>query len=733
VSIPGSVKKVPLWPLLFLAVGMIFIVSPLITAGHVPGNSGDSRFNLYVLEHFYQTLLGHSKSFVDATFFYPWPATIGFSDTHWGTGLIYAAFRGAGMDSLGAFSSWFLIGNLLNFLSCNYVFRKLGLKHMGASFGAFLYCFCLPATSQFSHVQLVYRAGVPLAVLFLQRYLETRNPLQGALMVLFVCLQAAATFYLGIFLILLMAGWTFGWLILKHQETKRSLAGLLKSLLPSMEGRRENLMAFLILVFGCFILIVSIWPNLEASHLYGFKRGLDEIKIGLPLPASFFQASHSNIWWPDHNKLPSLPLWWEQNLFPGLLMLLAVLMSFRGSSWASTPVVFVCRTSLTLMLVTTLSVFGHSLYYLLAKAPGFDAIRAICRVILTMVFPGALIAGAFVEGLANQSRRRWMGGIMVAGAMIFSIYEASNITHQRDERKIWASRVKTLEKELLEAHKGPFKASNLLVFTYPEKSLPEWWEFQQEIDAMLLSQKLGITTLNGYSGNLPRGWKRSCTTDDLLENIAAAQKFRITHGLPVAKITSEDLIIMGKGRMDSVRVAEGLAFPVLQDGMEFTVLSNSKDIKKYFLNDGWGEIEGDRVISQGDHASLIIRLPVAGSRKMNLDLQALISPSAEGCVIQIAANGVSMGTATFTNKDNRRNLEFQIPEDLPEYALINIKMLPMNLRSSFRSLWKSGGARIKRRFALYGICSHGAKVGEIHQEIEVLAEQKKFRDRTFKH
>lgn len=716
-SIPGSVKKVPLWPLLFLTVGIIFIVSPLITAGHVPGNSGDSRFNLYVLEHFYQTLLGHSKSFVDATFFYPWPATIGFSDTHWGTGFIYAALRGAGMDSLGAFSSWFLIGNLLNFLSCNYVFRKLGLKPMGASFGAFLYCFCLPASSQFSHVQLVYRAGVPLAVLFLQRYLESRNPLQGALMVLFFCLQAAATFYLGIFLILLMAGWTFGWFILKHEETNESLAGLLKSLLPSREGRRESLMAFLILVFGCFILVVSIWPNLEASKLYGFKRGWDEIKIGLPHPASFFQASHSNIWWPDHNKLPLLPLWWEQNLFPGLVMMGAVLISLRKSAWSSAPMVRLSRASLIFMLVVTISISGHSFYYLLGKAPGFDAIRAICRIILAIVFPASFITGVLIEHLTNQVKPQWMGKVAATVAMIFSIYEASNITYQRDEREIWASRVKILEKELQEVHKEPISPGNLLVETYPEKSLPEWWEFQQEIDAMLLSQKLGISTLNGYSGNLPRGWKRSCTTDDLLDNIVAAQKFRISHGLPPAMIRPENLIILGKGNIDLARLTEGLSFPALQAGREFTALNDWNEIKRYFLYEGWSDIERDLIVSQGEQASLIINVPSSGNRKVTLDLESLIPSPTEGCMIQVSVNGMPMGTTAFDNKNNRRNIELQIPESMPEHALLRIKILPMDLRSGFHALWKSRGARIKRRFALHGIGSSGENARELQQGI----------------
>ena len=705
-------RIIPLWGFLFFAAGWVFILAPVCTGGHVPGNSGDSRFNLYVLEHFYQSLNGLSKSFVDAPFFYPWPATIGFSDTHWGTGLIYVVFRVIGMDGLGAFSAWFLIGNLLNFFSCYYVFRKFGMKPLGAGFGAFLYCFSLPATSQFSHVQLVYRAGVPLAVLFLQRYLESRNPLQGAFMVLFFCLQAAATFYLGIFLLLLLAGWTLGWLILKHRETNCTWTESFKMLLPSVGSRRSNLIAIMLLLSGGVILAVAIWPNLEASKLYGFKRGWDEIKMGLPRPSSFFQASHSNIWWTNHNTLPTLPLWWEQNLFPGLVMLVAVLISLRGRSWASVPMVFLSRMSLLFMLVATISFFGYSFYYLLGKAPGFDAIRAICRIILAMLFPASFITGAFVEGLLNQVKFRRLGKITAVAAMIFSIYEASNITHQRDEQTIWASRVETLERKLLETHKGPFKSTDLMVHTYPEKSVPEWWEFQQEIDAMLLSQKLGISTLNGYSGNLPLGWKRTCTTDDLLDNIATAQKFRISHGLPPAMIRPENLIILGKGNIDLARLTEGLSFPALQAGREFTVLNDFNKIKRYFLNMGWGELQGDRLMSHGDQASLIIRVPTSGNKKITLDLEVPMSASGGVQMMQASINGVPVGTTAFTPVNKRRNLEFKIPEGAAEYVLLSIKMLPKDLSSEFFSLWNNRGAIIKRRFALLGIASSSENEGE---------------------
>lgn len=692
-------SRFPWWALLFLLSGWSFILAPVCIGGNLPGNSGDSRFNLYILEHFYQSLSSSGKSFLDAPFFYPWPATIGFSDTHWGTGLIYAFFRVSGKDSFEAFSLWFVLGNLLNFCCSYYVFRKFGLRQLGGSFGAFLFCFSLPVTSQFSHVQLVYRAGIPLALLFLQRYLVSRNPLLGAVAFLFLCLQIAATFYLGIFLILLMGGWILGWIILSHQQVVPTWGGSLRGLFPSLICRRRNIMALLVLICGGIVAGMAIWPNLEASKLYGFKRSWDEIKIGLPVLASYLQASHSYIWWPNHNSWPKIPLWWEQNLFPGLFVVIGVSLSFRRFEWASNPMVFLSKTSLIFMLVATISLHGQSFYYFLGKAPGFDAIRAICREILAMIFPAALITGAFVDGLVRQTRFRSSGCIAAMVLILFSLYEASNISHQRDKTAIWIDRLDSLEKEIRAVHDGAFKESHLLVYTFPEKAKPEWWEFLYEIDAMLISQKLGISTLNGYSGNLPHGWKRMSTTEDVLDNIASAQKFRISHGLPEVKIAPDDLILVGKGTMDTGRISHELSFPVLADGKEVRVDSDPEAFKRYYLNDGWTDIEQGRVMSRGSRASLIIGVTSSEMKNLTLDLEVPRDLLAENRLLRMTVNGMPAGEAVFTRDSYRKKVSVHLPKLISGHCVVTISMPSPDLVSQ----WKNGGLSTKRKFMLWGL------------------------------
>jgi hypothetical protein len=89
----------------FLTVGLVIglLAGPLWLQGMVPGDLGDSRYNLYILEHGYRWLSGRDPSLLSPTFFYPYPGTLFWSDTHLGTVIVYSAFRALGVSPYSAF------------------------------------------------------------------------------------------------------------------------------------------------------------------------------------------------------------------------------------------------------------------------------------------------------------------------------------------------------------------------------------------------------------------------------------------------------------------------------------------------------------------------------------------------------------------------------------------------------------------------------------------------------
>jgi len=546
--------RVPWWGFAFLAAGWIFILAPICTGGFVPGINGDSRFNLYVLEHFYRWMAGTERGLLDAGFFHPYPLTLGFSDPHTFTGILYAGLRFAGWKSTEALCAWFALGNVLNYVSTYWVLRKFGLRDLGAGVGAFVFVFSLPCTAQFSHIQMAWRCAVPPSIFFLQRYLETRRPLLLGCCALLLSIQTAMSFYVGFFLLLLMAGWAIGWMAWQIRQDHAHPITLLRHSVPLFRTPGEFILLLILAAAAAIVLLWGVWPNLEASRLYGFKRGWGEIAAGLPRLPGYLQDFYSYIWWRDRSTPPNLPMWWEQNLFPGIVILAACFGAFLPERWNQRETVSIAKWAILFLFLLTISVGGSALYLLFTKLPGFSAVRSVSRIIVIMMFPTALATGAWIESLAADGRRM---AAKAAGFVLIwlLLLEASMILHARIPVGQWEGRLSLLRDAAKQELHGADPAGKVLVVLQSEDDALKWDAFEREIDAMLIAQEFGIPALNGYSGNLPTGWKRMCTTDDILANLDEARRFRAEHGLSQIPIHVEDLVVIGEGAVDRKRLA----------------------------------------------------------------------------------------------------------------------------------------------------------------------------------
>src|SRR6478609_2454772 len=90
----------------------------------IPGDLGDARFNMYVLEHGYRFFKGADSSFWSAPFMYPFPNTIALSDNLLGTLPVYSFFRMLSLDRETAFQCWLISLCILNFAAAYLVVKK---------------------------------------------------------------------------------------------------------------------------------------------------------------------------------------------------------------------------------------------------------------------------------------------------------------------------------------------------------------------------------------------------------------------------------------------------------------------------------------------------------------------------------------------------------------------------------------------------------------------------------
>jgi hypothetical protein len=485
---------------LFFVIGMVVVVlrETSFFKG-TPGDVADPRFNSVVLEHVYRWFTGQAGSLWDPSFFYPFTGVLAFSDNHFGSAPFYIALRLLGLDRYAAFSGWFVIGSALNYVACCYLLRKLGFSALAAATGAFLYSFSLPVTAQVGHAQLTYRFAVPLAMAALLNLYEGRDLRSLGWLAFWVAVQFYCTIYIGVFLVLLVAGWTLGayaagW----RQRRSEPLPhrAVFQSVVASTTETRLAVAALCALSILALAYLLGTYEAVAAK--YGFHRDYVEIATMLPRFVSYFQAEHSMLW--DRLIAPYYrpPMVWEHYLFVGFA---AYLLFVLGIALQWGRLVLKALVAYALLVIATFSLFDHSLYWFLFALPGFNSIRAVTRIWFVEVIPFAIIVAAAVDGLGR--RKATAATVSVLLLVVLVLVESVTFKANTTSRRVLEDRITSLRTQL------PAKLPpDAILFVALPLDKPA---ARGAIDAMILAQDLGLPTLNGYSGNQPPGndWRQT--------------------------------------------------------------------------------------------------------------------------------------------------------------------------------------------------------------------------------
>jgi hypothetical protein len=462
----------------------------------IPGDYSDARFNSVVLEHFYLWLQGAIPTLWSPNYFYPFQHVLGFSDNHFGSGWVYALFRAFSVDREGAYLGWFLIGNCLNYLACFYVCHRLGFSLFASAAGAFVYAFGLPALLQEAHAQLNYRFAVPLAFASFTRYLNIKNTKDLAHTLLWVTIQFYCTIYIGVFLVYLLLAVLISTLLIERKAFFK-LSKSTRQTGPSYQLRNVALM-----VLGAGAVLLLLGQYYRINSMYAFDSTDIETTYMLPRLSSYLLADRVE---------PSRWLgWWAAGDFPsayrhehqlflgfgvwGLVLIAGV------SVWWLRPSRFgriVCL-SLLLIVVLTLDIAGHSLYWLFFKIPGVSAIRSVSRIGLVLLLPIAIMVAIAIDYFVKSEWypvRRYRLPLLVL-AIVALTYETSHYQPYHYPVQAWRDR-----QERLQSLIQPALASDAILYVTNAKADP--WDTVAEVDAMIYAQDRRLPTLNGYSGRTP--------------------------------------------------------------------------------------------------------------------------------------------------------------------------------------------------------------------------------------
>ncbi len=464
----------------------------------IPGGLGDPIFNNAILEHLFRWVTGTDKSLWSPGFFFPYPGSLAFSDNHFGTGIAYVLARLFGASPETAYIFWYTLAPALNYLTCYYALRNLGLSRGGSATGAFIYAFAFTASAQVAHAQLGYRFAVPLAMLAFEQLRRGAGTGELAKLFIFVTVQFYCSIYIGYFLLLLLgatlvADYAYGALwggatrIAPHKPIVNAIRDMVRGTSP----------AHAISMLICFALLaVMFYPYVHYAKVYNFQRGLGEIRSMLPMPVSYLLSDNSLVWGALSTRIANVPMRWEHQMFFGGSACLLALIAICASRSEQNLRFFI---ALLLLVVLTIQIDGHSIYVLVAHLPLANAVRAVSRVGLIMLFPLALLAGGGFDRLIDkQGRHAAIKMVFCAALFVMMLVEYSTYAVESTSVDNVDSRLTALEARL------PRDMAKDAIVYVPFSAIDPLW--MTELDGMRLAQRVDRVTINGYSGNIPAGY-----------------------------------------------------------------------------------------------------------------------------------------------------------------------------------------------------------------------------------
>lgn len=468
------------------------------------GDTGDARFNMYLLEHSFQFVLHPHSHFWNAPFFFPTSEVITLSDNHIGVAPFYVILRWLGIEIETAYQALFILLLALNFYAALWTFKKFSLPLLPALLAAALFSFSIGFDTHWAHTQNWARFAIPPAFYHAWRWGQNGSPKHSFYAMLLLVYQFYCSIYAGMLL--------FFPLLLTAL-----FSGLFHFKSWTLHSMRVG--KFILIIKQLIVLAINgalLWLLMEPYY----RRSLESIPIdpeyihtNLPTWISWLSASpHSLLWKGSGNLLYVLPNFWSHRLFMGGLATLSVLFFwFTGlkplmNSFLQKETIHPMRwiTPLALAGLCSFALFsrwGDFAPYMewVYPLPGFSALRSLNRISSILLFFPALALGFTVQYLLEKlpTKPRVLGSFLL---IVLFCFDNLPDRHPQDRTALQVAQ----ERRLLMMQKLQHLPKGTVIGYEPQQALSHPNDIQ--LDAMLACQALGLYCLNGYSATAPRGY-----------------------------------------------------------------------------------------------------------------------------------------------------------------------------------------------------------------------------------
>jgi hypothetical protein len=479
--------------LLGLLFGLYFFVFNIIGFDFqfFPGDLGDARFNMYILEHAHKFLIGKESSLWDAPFMFPEKSVITYSDNLIGTTPFYTLFRLIGENRETAFQYWFVLMCSLNYLFGFLFFKDVFKNSYSAALGAFVFAFSLALYSQISHAQTFPRFPLVLSFWMMFKYFNKQMAHHLFLSIFFLVYQFYCCLYLG-FLLFVPLALSLFFIFFSKREI----------LLEKVKDKKYAIYIICSILLNLILLLPLMLPYYYHTKKIGMHY-FSEVVESIPTFLSYFSSVKGSLFWDFLSEINIKQVaFWDHRIFIGIVsmsLLICFLYKYFKHTITEKKVgnnfewLIFAVTIVTFILFFRLD--KYTLYILLYKIPGFGSLRSITRIInvelLFVSFAVASFSNFIMKKYSNFSKIIFFSLLLF---LVIDNYFYSKSTHRTSK---WLAQNR--ESKLIEKLKNVPKNS---VISY-EPSYIENSTIDYQIDAMLAAQTLDLICLNGYSSTSP--------------------------------------------------------------------------------------------------------------------------------------------------------------------------------------------------------------------------------------
>ena len=478
------------------------------------GDEGDATLIAFLHEHVYQSLLGHA-SLRNPQFFYPTPGVLGYTDAFLLNQIFYAPLRFLGLEPLLATQLTFMLLALMGsaffvWLLAHFFGVRLWLAVIAASIFAFGHALYMKSIHP-QHFSIYF---LPIVSYLLLASLLAARSMRAAASLAFcggivLGLTFATGYYMAWFFVFFLTFALPLFLVLIWAEFIEFVRASLARAIIALAAAAAGFCLSAIVVVWIYLPTVSALRSLTRANFLAYTATFRDI----------INVSDGNLLWGwllrSSGVIPLNRLQLtEAHLAVTPLLVITVTVGTIFLLRARQPVsydksaVAICTSIIfgyLMLYVFTISVLGRSLFLLVQDfVPGAVAIRVgfrsqvLSSLFMTLAF--AIAAEAYLRHDANKLTSWYHLGR--PGRTLAVLAVAVLVALEQVDLRSVAQLDRVREDAMLASvPRPPAECRAFAIYNDGSRMLQAI-----HIDAMRISQKFGLPTINGYSGGNPSGW-----------------------------------------------------------------------------------------------------------------------------------------------------------------------------------------------------------------------------------